>query len=283
MYIYCKMTSLYFEQCIHNSKIATKSLINLSQRQRAFNKTATIDNAESYYTNLKQLTKTLRYRRIPLKRHPQFEFDTHISTNWNFEMIRVACKYKNILIHESEKEEDLKEKNKLLSKAMHLSNDCSQMGASILFYKGDNKLFKFLNPQYHLSQTMKIASERFYNMYQYKPNYLAIKKAFQLREMSYLLWKQDEDILDIIRYKSKALLELANKLDDDDCGERLALLQKIVLKEGCSEDVKSQYEIWKQQNDSVYYQNVVTKKDVEVISLEAAFDILSKLFEIPLK
>ena len=89
--------------------------------------------------------------------------------------------------------------------------------------------------------------------------------------------------LDVIRYKSKALLELANKMEDDKCGEKVALLQKIVLQEGCPEEVKSQYEIWKQQNDSVYYQNVLTDKDVEVISLEEAFGILSKCFEIPLK
>lgn len=277
------MASLYFEQCIHNDKIPTKTLINLSQCQRTFNKTPNVEHAENYYTNLKKLSNTLRYRRIHIDQHPQFEFKSFQSTNWNFEMIRVANMYKDMLIEKSEEAEDLKEKNKLLGKAMRFSNECSQMASSILFDKEQNRLFKYINPQYHLAQTMQIAAKRFFNMYQYKTNYLAIKKAFQLQELSYLLWKEDEDILDVIKYKSKALLELASKLEDDECGQKVALLQKIVLKEGCPEEVKSQYEIWKQQNESVYYQNVVTNKQIELISLEGAFDILSKCFEIPSK
>ena len=130
---------------------------------------------------------------------------------------------------------------------------------------------------------MKVAAARFYNMYNFKTNYLAIKKAFQLQEVSYLLWKDEESYPNLINYKSKALLELANKMEDDDCGQKVALLQKIVLQDGCPEDVKAQYEIWKQQNDSVYYQKVITEKDVELISLKEAFDILSKSFEFPPK
>ena len=227
------------------------------------------------------MIKTIRYRRIPIKNHPQFQYDQFYSTNWNFEVVRVATTYKDLLVSESEKEEDLKKKNKLLFQAMNLSNECSQLCASILYDREQNRLFKFLNPQYHLAQTMSLAAARFYNMYKFKPNFLAIKKAFQLQEISNLIWKEDEDDSNVIQYKAKALLGLAQKLEDDDCGQKVALLQKIVLKDECPEDVKSQYEIWKQQNDSVYYQNVVTDKEVELISLEEAFDILTKCFEVP--
>lgn len=277
------MTSLYFEQCIHNTKIQTKTLIKLSECQRAFNKLNNLDTVDQYYDQLKGLIKMIRYRRIPIKVHPQFECEGYQSTNWNFELIRVAHSYKKLLIASCEVEEDLKKKNRLLLQAMRLSNECSLICTSILYDKEHNKLFKFLNPQYHLSQTMRLAASRFYNMYKFQPNYIAIKRAFQLQELSYLLWKKDEEILDVINYKAKALLELAQKLEDDECGQKVALLQKIVLKEGCPEDVKSQYEVWRQQNDSVYYQSVLTDKKLDVISLEEAFDILSGSFEIPSK
>jgi len=277
------MTSLYFEQCIHNTKIPTKTLIKLSECQRAFNKLNNLDTVKQYYDQLKGLIKMIRYRRIPIKVHPQFECEGYQSTNWNFELLRVAHKYKELLITSSEEEEDLKKKNRLLLEAMTLSNECSLICSSILYDKEHNKLFKFLNPQYHLSQTMRLAASRFYNMYNFKTNYIAIKRAFQLQELSYLLWKNDEDILDVIKYKAKALMELAQKLEDDDCGQKVALLQKIVLKDGCPEDVKSQYEVWRQQNDSVYYQSVLTDKKLDVISLKEAFDILSKSFDIPSK
>ena len=277
------MTSLYFEQCIHNTKISTKTLIKLSECQRAFNKLHNLETGKQYYDQLKGLIKMIRYRRIPIKVHPQFECEGYQSTNWNFELIRVAHVYKELLIASCEEEEDLKIKNKLLLEAMRLSNECSLICTSILYDKEHNKLFKFLNPQYHLSQTMRLAASRFYNMYKFKPNYIAIKRAFQLQELSYLLWKKDEDILDVINYKAKALLELAQKLEDDECGQKVALLQKIVLKEGCPEDVKSQYEVWRQQNESVYYQSVLTDKKLDIISLKEAFDILSGSFDIPSK
>ena len=273
------MSNLYFEQCIQNKKISTKTLIKVSECQRIFNKSNTVDNAEEYLTQLKNLIKILRYRRISIHKHPQFENMGFHSTNWNFELIRISSKYKKLLLAKCDKEEDLKEKNKLLLRAMKLSNECSRLSSSILFQKDDNRLFKMLNPQYHLSETMKLAALRFFNMYKFKNNYLAIKKAFQLQELSNVLWKDEEETVNVITYKSKALLELAKKLKDDDCGQKVALLQKIVLEEGCTEDVKSQYEIWKQQNDSVYYQTVQSDKVLEVISLEEAFDILSKSFE----
>ena len=277
------MNSLYFEQYIQNNKIPTKELINLSQCQRMFNKHNTVDYAESYLIQLKNIIQVLRYNRIPIQKHPQFENEGFQSTNWNFELIRVSSIYKNLLIDKYNEEEDLKIKNKLLLRAIKLSNDCSRISASILFHNADNRLFKMLNPQYHLSETMKLAALRFFNTYKFKPNYLAIKKAFQLQEIATILWKQDEETLNVAKYKSKALLELANKMDDNQCGEKIALLQKIVLQEGCTPDVKSQYEIWKQQNDSVYYQMIQTDKKIDVISLEEAFGILSKCLVSPSK
>ena len=81
------MTSLYFEQCIHNTKISTKTLIKLSECQRAFNKLHNLETGKQYYDQLKGLIKMIRYRRIPIKVHPQFECEGYQSTNWNFDQV----------------------------------------------------------------------------------------------------------------------------------------------------------------------------------------------------
>lgn len=275
------MTSLYYEQHIQSKKVSTKDLIKLSESRRTFNKTNRINEAEKYYCELQKLCQTIRYRRIPLKVHPHFQFDKIKSTNWNVELLRVASIYKNLLIDRASTEDDLKVKNRTLLQAMKLSNACSQYSTSILFDDEDNRLFKELNPQYHLAQSLNLAADRFFNMYKFQTNFIAIKKAFQLKELSYLLWKEEDNIVDVVRYKAKALLELAKKIEDDECGQKVALLENIVTKEVCPEDVKSQYEVWKQQNSTVYYKPVVTDKSLEVISLEEAFHTLSKCFESP--
>jgi len=276
----CKMTtSLYFEKYIASDKINTRSLISLSELQRTFDKTNTVEGAREYYEALITLCNNIRYRRIRIKEHPHFQFNNHTSTNWTFELIRVASLYKDLLVTQAGLNEDLKEKNKILLEAMKLTNDCSKYATSIFYMEGDNALFKYMNPQYHLSQTLNIAADRFYNMYLFKTNALAIKKAFQMKELSFLIWK-DANLHDsLIKYKATALLELAKKLEDDECGQKLALLQAIVTKDECPEEVMSQYLSWKQQNEQVYYKPVVTDKKLDVISLEEAFGILSKSFE----
>ena len=275
------MTSLYYEQCVESPKISTKSLIKLSELQRSFNKRSTVENAEKYLKELITLCNSVRYRRIQLKKHPTFFFGSMKSTNWTMELLRVSSKCKNLLIDRSNSEEDLKEKNRILMRALQLSNACSRYTESILFDTENNRTFKEMNSQYHLSQTMSIAADRFYNMYKYRPNDLAIKRAFHLMELSQILWKNDNDMEKVVKFKSLALLSMAKKLDDDECGQKVALLEGIVTKADCPEEVKSQYEKWKQQNESVYYKPVQTEKVLNVISLQDAFHILSKCFEGP--
>lgn len=275
------MATLYYEQCIDSPKIPTKQLIKLSELRRKFDKNTDVQNTSEYLNKLKDICKTLRYRRIQLKQHPQFSLGKLKSTNWTVELLRVSSAYKDLLIEKANKEEDLKEKNKILLEAMRLCNSCSQYSTSMVYDHEENRLFKDVNPQFYLAQTFSLAADRFYNMYKYRTNAIAIKKAFQFKELSYLLWKHESNIVDVIKYKATALLEMARKIEDDECGQKVALLQSIVTNEVCPEDVKAQYEVWKQQNDTVYYKPVVTDKNLDVISLEDAFRTLAKCFEGP--
>ena len=276
------MCSLYYEQCVANTpKVSTKDLIKLSEHQRAFNKKPTLKSAEMYLEKYKKLLHAVRYRRVQLKQHPTFEYKSIKSANWTIELLRIATTFRDLLLEEADKIEDLKAKNRTLLQALKISNDCSRYSTSVLFDTDRVKTLKELNPQYHLSQTLSIAADRFFNMNTYKNNSLAIKRAFQLKELSYLLWKKEEDVEDVIKYKALALLAMTRKMQDDDCGQKIALLEGIVTKDSCPEEVKTEYEKLLQQNQSVYYTPVTTDKKLETISLEEAFHILSKCFESP--
>jgi len=276
------MTSLYYEQCVVNSpKVSTKELIKLSEHQRAFNKKPTLKSAEMYLEKYKKLLHKVRYRRVQLKEHPTFTYKSVKSANWTVELLRIATTYRDLLLEKADEIEDLKEKNRTLLQALQVSNDCARYSTSVLFDTDRVKTLKELNPQYHLSRTLSIAADRFFIMNSYKNNSLAMKRAFQLKELSYLLWKNEGNVEDVVKYKALALLSMTRKMKDDDCGQKIALLEGIVTKDPCPEEVKTEYEKLMQQNRSVYYTPVTTDKTLETISLEEAFRILSKCFESP--
>ena len=275
------MSTLYYEKCILHDKIPTKSLISLSQLQRSFNKNDTLENSQNYYEKLNELCDKLRYNRITVKEHPSFDFQGYKSTNWSFECIRVCNSIKKGFMQRAKEEEDLKERGKFLTEAMKISNEICRLSQSILFERNSNRLLKHLNPRYNLAQTCSIAAERFHTMYLFRPNILAIKRAFQLKEISTLLWNSEDENNTLLKYKATALLELANQIEDDKCGEKVALLEVVANKDKCPENVAAQYKVWKQQNEQVYYTPVYTDKKLETISLKEAFDILTKCFESP--
>lgn len=274
------MTTTYYEKCILHEKVPTKNLIKLSQLQRQANKMNTIEITEEYYKKLCELCNKLRYNRVTVSQHPTFTFDTVKSTNWTLELIRVAHSASEMILMQVEEEEDFKKKNKLYERALKYANDCCRYSASVLFERNTNKLSKYLNPRYHLSRVFSIAADKLYNMNECKATYLAVERAFQLIEIASMLWDDEDMKIKSVKYESKALLALANKIDENDCGERVALLESVTAKEGCLPEVVAQYESFKQQNEQVYYKPVHTDRKIKLITLQEAFDISSKCFVI---
>ena len=68
-----------------------------------------------------------------------------------------------------------------------------------------------------------------------------------------------------IKAKTRLLFHIATKLDDNQCGEKLALLEPMIKKHNklIPENVKEQYTRWESENHSVYFQEV--KTDIKVI------------------
>ena len=274
------MTSLYYEKCIQHPKVSTKTLITLSQLRRGYLKHPSVDSCTNYYNNLLDLCEKLRYNRITVKEHPTFEHEGYKSNNWSFECICVAQTLIKHLMADAADKDDLKEKNKLVKRALDISNSNCRMATSILFEKNSNKLCKLLNPRFHLSQTCSLAADWFHNMYDYKPNYLAILKAYQLKEISTLLWSSDDESKKVLtKIEAKALMEIASKIDDDMCGEKVALLQVVANKDGFPEEIVAKYQSWKQQNEQVYFTTVYTDKKIETVNIKDAFDILATCFQ----
>ncbi len=94
------------------------------------------------------------------------------------------------------------------------------------------------------------------------------------------VWKSDKyDEEEWFNVKALYLLHIAKQLSDDQCGERCALLSDIIKVNHIPSKVLSEYKIWKQQNEQVYYQKEQTDISINYSSLRDLFLNLSTIVE----
>ena len=68
------------------------------------------------------------------------------------------------------------------------------------------------------------------------------------------VWKYDQKLCqELHELKALYALAIANKLEDDKCGEKVALLKSFTELNVTPEVVQSEYKRLKQQNDQVYF------------------------------
>lgn len=269
--------SLHYEKLIETDKIENKDLIKLSELRRKVRlENSKIDTVESYYEKFKEVAKKVRYNRVPLVKHPIFEWNSYMSSNWAFEKVNIEHLLVKMYLKEIESKDDVKEKNSCYLQAMKHSKSCIDTVLSSLFTESDNRLYEVTNIRYHLSNLFSVAADRYYNAHTYKNNFTAAKKAYQLKEISSILWKRPDLKNTLTMYKADALIQLANKMEDDKCGERVALLQKVIHETGCPENVINQHTLWNDQNNQVYYQAIQTDVELQVITLMEAFHTLQE-------
>lgn len=269
--------SLHYEKLIESDKIENKDLIKLSElRRKVCLDNRKIDVVEEYYDKFKQVAKKVRYNRIPLIKHPSFEWNGFTSSNWAFERVNIEHLLVQMTLDDAYSTDDVKTKNKYYLQAMKHSHACIQTVLSNLFTDSENRLYKVMNIRYHLSNLFSIAADRFHNAHTYKNNIIAVKKAYQLKELSSIVWKSADSKKILTQYKANALLEIATRMEDDKCGEKVALLQTVIYEDECPENVINQHKLWDDQNNQVYFQPVHTDVELKTITLEEAFHTLQE-------
>ena len=95
---------------------------------------------------------------------------------------------------------------------------------------------------------------------------------YQLLELASRLWKKNDYEQLNIRH-ALTLKHMAEDLDDDNCGEKVALMEQA-LKLDNSEEIHKAHNLWSQQNDSVYYDVVKTDKTISCLSVRDSFQNL---------
>ena len=99
---------------------------------------------------------------------------------------------------------------------------------------------------------------------------MCFRMALEYMDVACNVWKSDKyDREERDAMHAQYLLSVAQQMEDDRCGEKVALLKDVV--ETAPQAVVSQYNIWKQQNEQVYYQKEETDFKIAYSSLQDLF------------
>lgn len=268
-------TDIFYEKIVDTSfGHKTNFLIEVSESRRQLRSALkqqylVYENAKSYVHNLLTLISKLKQKPGVLHQPPLFQWEGCNSSNWYFEVNHVYEVLFNSAMEKGKKIDDLKEAKQYFKEAVQVANKAGLTAQKIKWKDVSNVTNYLLNDRYWLAQAFSAAGHYYNTMHEFaaKEGKLdsagasaSIKMASECSEVSGKLWKSVGDPRFETLTRAKFLFNIAKKLDDNQCGERIALLKNIHEKEAkhIPENIKQQYKQWTEQNNSVYFQEVAT-------------------------
>ncbi len=257
---------MYYEKCIKCKTYDNKKLIKLSQLRRTFLSKMNLSVALEYYENFIELIN----QNFKIIEHPLFVWKKQSSTCFLFEKIHVqdfiANAYQNNAV-----DKEPKEAKKNFHKALEYNIKCVNDLERYVWEDTDILGMPIMMQYFHLSKALNNASNIYLSMHNFKQNLPSVRRAYHYKKFASCLWKTHD--LDPSVLESLTLLEMAKELDDEKCGEKIALIHKYKNTNECSEF----YKTWKQQNEAVYFNPEHTDLKIKSFTLREAFQDLSKL------
>jgi len=263
---------MYYEKCIKNYD--NKKLIKLSQLRRNLMRHLHDENNLSIALEYYNAFNKLLAHDFTITKQPMFEWNNQHSTCFLFEKINVQ----HLLSEQYEKagaKSQPIEAKKHYFEAMKMNVENIRDLDRYLWEDSDLLMQPILQSNFHYSKLFENTSLYYHAMYEYSlqndkdTTLFTIRRAYHYKTFTNLWCKQSAE-----EYKSLTLLEMAKALEDDKCGEKLALIQDYKDTMQCKEF----YTKWYQQNECVYYKPIDTALTIKPFTLKEAFQDLSKLF-----
>jgi hypothetical protein len=290
-YIFSQMkpAQILFEKVISISNVSNDDLIQCSEKRRSFMNAIYFGNdiykyGVDYYNHFNDILPKLRTS--TLNHQPLFQWNNKGSSCWLFEKVHLENQlmletWKMAIQSDSAKEtrSTMKECIQYGIRALDTLNQYTWEDTSILS-------METLQDRYYLYHICKAGSQYYKAMNEFsvstkgESNAKCTRLAYEFMDTATLLWKSDVyDKQENTILKSKYLLQLANNMDMDACGEKCGLLKSIMNEKNVPKQVKDQYDIWKQQNDQVYFQEEKTTKTIDFSPLTDLFQNLRGIVE----
>jgi hypothetical protein len=260
---------IYFERhvCYDGKKLIKASELRRKVVQALKTNKNAFDSCLEYYEVLCKMA-------IPetkLSKDILFVWNGYNSSCWQFEKLHIMQLLSH-WAHDTGINLDPKEAKPWFSKAIYYEMHSLKLLNAYLWIDQSIRGLPILQYRYHLANALVYASDYYYNMYTFKEVLIPIKKSYQMIEMASRLWKKIDNTQSDVRH-ALTLKHMAEELTDDECGERVALMTQALALHDVKE-LQDMYNLWKQQNDSVYYNVEETERTISCLSFQDSFQTL---------
>lgn len=282
---------ILFEKIIQDGSIEKSMLITASEHRRSFlrslhNNLRTLQSGLLYYESLKSIISKMKENNTTLMRQPLFLWNNVCSNSFLYEKLNVENEISSIYEKEASNALNLKQKRSHYLSACDMSKHANNTLSNYHWEDTCLRKLRIMQDRYHLNRIL-LNSARFYdtmNNYSMKEknvsNAKCIERAFYFADAAYHVWEDDIEVSTLLyRLKCLHVLECARGLDDDKCGEKVAMLRDYIDTANTPEILKAEYTKWDQQNNQVYFQKEETDFEITYPSLEDLFQNLPKSAE----
>ena len=265
---------IFFERILKgdNTKLIKASELRRKVSQSIEYNNNGYDHCAEYYEELKKIIDS----NAECIEQPLFTWGDESTTCWLFEQINIL----RLLSHwsiEKTKQLEPKEAKQWYLKAVNYEMESLSILKKYLWKDSIISNLPIMQDRFHLSRAILYAGDYYHNMYKFKECLEPIKRAYQLTELASHTWKGLIVDDQMKSRKALTLRQMAHKLTDDDCGERVALMEEAHTLLPNDINIVNDLKLWKDQNESVYYDKVETDKQITFLSLHEFFRILSTM------
>lgn len=285
-----RASHIFFEKHIQDGTIAIDKLICISESRRCLFQSFYYDrdvlkDALKYEEDFKWLRKHIVKNKSKLLSQPLFQWEGYGSSCLLFEKLNLEKAIMDAHAKKAEDSIDLKLKRQHYKDAIKYSIKSLKTLAKYRWVDSSISYIPIMQYRYHVYYMSKYVAEFYRCMYDFsvdsdKPNKTCLKKAFDAMNIAANVWiSKHEDNVQLHKLKCLLAMQTAEEFEDDRCGEKLGMIKDYVLMTETPDIVKQRYNLWKTQNDSVYYKVEETDVVITPSSLDDVFQSLSKIFE----
>lgn len=279
-----KPAQILFEKILLSSTVSNEQLIRCSEKRRSlfdniFHNKGLYTKGKEYYAEFVQLLDNVDNTMVKIQ--PLFQWNNIGSSCWNYEKLNIEDLLVKECFKKAQDATDLKLKRNYFKESIQYGMKALDTLRNYIWEDVSLKSLPIFQDRYHIYNICKSASQYYKTMNDYsvqqnnKDNTICIKHAFEFMDIANHVWKSDDkDKSEWTILKAYYLWNIAKSLEDDKCGEKIALLKDIVPIKEIPEKIKSEYKIWKQQNEQVYYGAEETDHKIIFSSLKDLFQTL---------
>lgn len=267
---------MYFEKLISN--LDTKSLLKVSESYRDMKradmrKGDVLNKTKTYYEKFINIP----WHSVRLKKQPLFEWNGKNSNCYLFEKLNLEHKMSE-LYRMKGMDNEPKVSRKMFLEAMKCNTKCLNTLEQYGWKNTDIIGLPIMNYRFHVANAFFNAAHYYFSIHRYsvineKETQHAIKKAFNFMNLSTKIWTNETT--DLHKFEALYKLSAAKQLSDDQCGEKLALISEFKD----MDDIVPFWNLWKQQNDTVYFKAIQTNITMSHVTLNEAFQDFLKILE----